>query len=135
MITLYMFIMRLYGIKRLENENNGRVVLLDTSSWRATKKHSAGRMWPAGCSLPTPGLGSFVDEYLCLLLCRLPFPDSFLVGQCHLSLGHLSLGHLSLGQLSLGQLSLGQLSLGQLSLGHLSLLLGLEVFSFSILFG
>ena len=54
MVTLYMFIMRFHGIKRLENENNGRVVLLDTNSWRATKKHSAGR------SLPAPGLLLFL---------------------------------------------------------------------------
>ena len=53
MVTLYMLIMRLYGIKRLENENNGELILLDTSSWRATKKHSAGR------SLPTPVIENF----------------------------------------------------------------------------
>ena len=47
---LYMFIMRLYGIKRLENENNGRVVKFGTSSLRATKKHWAGR------SLLAPGI-------------------------------------------------------------------------------
>ena len=42
MVTLDMFIMRLYGIKRLENENNGRVVAGD--KFLAGHKKALG--WP-----------------------------------------------------------------------------------------
>ena len=52
--ALHVYNAFIYDTKRLENENNGRVVLLDTSSWRATKKHSVGR------SLLTPDLGHFI---------------------------------------------------------------------------
>ena len=41
----------------------GELFLLDTSSWGATKKHSASRMWPAGRSLPTPALGDISSKW------------------------------------------------------------------------
>ena len=56
MVTLYIFIMRLYGMKQLENKNNGIVVSARFKLLAGHERHTVGRMWPAGCSLPTPVL-------------------------------------------------------------------------------
>ena len=46
MVKHKMFMMRLYGIKQLENENNGRVILARYKLLPGHKKHLTGRSLP-----------------------------------------------------------------------------------------
>ena len=58
--TFYMFMMRLYGIKRLEIENNGRVVLVRYKFLASHKKALGGR----AIVLLTPGLADRGGGYV-----------------------------------------------------------------------
>ena len=52
MVTLYMFIMRLYGIKRIENENDG---IVDFARYKFLDgPQKCGPRVAAGRSFPTP---------------------------------------------------------------------------------
>ena len=55
MVTLYMFII-CYTVPSNYKARITGEFLLDTSSWWATKRHSADRMWSVGRSFPTPVL-------------------------------------------------------------------------------